>query len=165
MSKSEIVQKIAEQLPNNLTRDEIKGVLDALADVGYAELKQTGAFLVPGFAKFEVTLKLATEEREGINPFTKEPMTFKAKPASKVVGARPIKALKDALQELWVAPPTAGNMRADGGALVRGVLLELPPRGRPRCKALVGCHSMRAGTDQGLFRRGLVFLKRFVPKA
>jgi hypothetical protein len=34
---------------------------------------------------------------EGINPFTKEPMTFKAKPASKVVRARPTKALKDAL--------------------------------------------------------------------
>jgi DNA-binding protein HU-beta len=97
MSKSEIVQKIAEQLPNNLTRDEIKGVLDALADVRHAELKQTGAFLVPGFAKFEVTVKPATEEREGINPFTKEPMTFKAKPASKVVRARPTKALKDAL--------------------------------------------------------------------
>jgi DNA-binding protein HU-beta len=79
MSKSEIVQKIAEQLPNNLTRDEIKGVLDALADVGHAELKQTGAFLVPGFAKFEVTVKPATEEREGVDPFTKEPMTFKAR--------------------------------------------------------------------------------------
>ena len=97
MSKSEIVQKIAEQLPNNLTRDEIKGVLDALADVGHAELKHTGAFLVPGFAKFEVATKPATEEREGVNPFTKEPMTFKAKPASKVVRARPLKALKDAL--------------------------------------------------------------------
>jgi DNA-binding protein HU-beta len=97
MSKSEIVQKIAEQLPNKMTRDDIKGVLDALADVGRAELKQTGAFLVPGFAKFEVTEKPATEAHEGVNPFTKEPMTFKAKPASKVVRARPIKALKDAL--------------------------------------------------------------------
>jgi len=33
MSKSEIVQKIAEQLSNNLTRDEIKGVLDALTNI------------------------------------------------------------------------------------------------------------------------------------
>jgi DNA-binding protein HU-beta len=97
MSKSEIVQKIAEQLPNKMTRDDIKGVLDALADVGRAELKQTGAFLVPGFAKFEVTEKPATEAREGVNPFTKEPMTFKAKPASKAIRARPIKALKDGL--------------------------------------------------------------------
>jgi hypothetical protein len=36
---------------------------------------------------------------------------------------------------------------------------------RPRCQALVGCHSMRAGTDQGLFRRSLVFLERLVSKA
>jgi DNA-binding protein HU-beta len=97
MSKLEIIQKIAEQLPNKMTRDDIKGVLDALADVGRAELKQTGVFLLPGFAKFEVTEKPATEAREGVNPFTKEPMTFAAKPASKVVRARPIKALKDAL--------------------------------------------------------------------
>lgn len=97
MSKSEIVQKIAEMLPNKMTRDDIRGMLDALAEVGRAELKQTGAFLVPGFAKFEVTEKPATEAREVVNPFTKEPMTFNAKPASKVVRARPIKALKDAL--------------------------------------------------------------------
>jgi DNA-binding protein HU-beta len=98
MSKTEIVQKIAERLPNNLTRDEIKDVLDALADVGHAELRETGAFLVPGFAIFEVTVKPATEEREGVNPFTKEPMTFKAKPARKTVRARPVKAVKDALE-------------------------------------------------------------------
>jgi Bacterial DNA-binding protein len=47
---------------------------------GRAELKQTGVFLLPGFAKFEVTEKPATEAREGVNPFTKEPMTFAAKP-------------------------------------------------------------------------------------
>lgn len=97
MSKSEIIQKIAELLPNKMTRDDIKGVMDALVDVGRAELKQTGAFLVPGFAKFEVTEKPPTEAREGVNPFTKEPMVFKAKPVSKVIRARPIKALKDAL--------------------------------------------------------------------
>jgi hypothetical protein len=53
--------------------------------------------LVDRVAAAEVTVKPATEEREGINPFTKELMTFKAKPASKVVRARPIKALKDAV--------------------------------------------------------------------
>jgi nucleoid DNA-binding protein len=97
MSKSEIIRKIAEQLSNEVTRDDIKRVLDALADVGHVELKQGGAFLLPGFAKFQVTEKPATPAREGINPFTKQPMTIQAKPASKVVRARPIKALKDAL--------------------------------------------------------------------
>jgi nucleoid DNA-binding protein len=36
-------------------------------------------------------------EREGINPFTKEKTTFKAKPARTVVKPRPLKALKDAV--------------------------------------------------------------------
>ena len=41
--------------------------------------------------------KPATKAREGINPFTKEPTIFKAKPARKVIKARPVKAAKDAL--------------------------------------------------------------------
>jgi hypothetical protein len=36
----------------------------------------------------------ATKAREGINPFTKEKMIFKAKPASKKVRALPLKSLK-----------------------------------------------------------------------
>jgi DNA-binding protein HU-beta len=97
ISKTEIVREIAEQLSNEVSQNDIKRVLDALADVGRAQLKQSGAFHLPGFAIFQVTQKPATPEHEGVNPFTKEPMTFKAKPASKVVRARPIKALKDAL--------------------------------------------------------------------
>ena len=54
-------------------------------------------FTMPGFAKFRVVKKPATKAREGINPFTKAPMTFPAKPASKSVRARPIKAIKDAI--------------------------------------------------------------------
>ncbi len=96
MSKSEIIRKIAGQV-SDVTHDDVKRVLDALGDVGRAELKESGAFLLPGFAKFQVAEKPATAAREGINPFTKEPMTIQAKAASKVVRARPIKALKDAL--------------------------------------------------------------------
>jgi nucleoid DNA-binding protein len=72
-------------------------MLEALAEVGYKELKRTGSFLVPGFAKFVVIKKPATKARKGINPFTKEPTIFKAKPARKVIKARPVKAAKDAL--------------------------------------------------------------------
>jgi nucleoid DNA-binding protein len=97
MSKSELIQNIAERHSDKLTRKDIKDVIESVAIVGYKELKKTGAFLVPGFAKFVVIKKPATKAREGINPFTKEPTTFKAKPARKVVRARPIKAVKDAL--------------------------------------------------------------------
>ena len=53
--------------------------------------------MLPGFAKFVVIKKPATKERPGINPFTKEPTTFKARPARKIVRARPLKAAKDAV--------------------------------------------------------------------
>ena len=96
MSKSELIQKMADQ-SNGLTRKDIKGVIDSLASVGYKELKKTGAFFVPGFAKFVVIKKPATKQRNGINPFTKEPTVFKAKPARKIIRARPVKAVKDAV--------------------------------------------------------------------
>ena len=97
MSKSELIQKIAEQHSNGLTRKDIKEVVKSLASIGYKELKKTGAFFVPGFAKFVVIKKPATKARKGINPFTKEPTIFKAKPARKVIRARPVKAVKDAV--------------------------------------------------------------------
>ena len=96
MSKSELIQKIAEQHSNNMTRKDVKGVIESLAKICYMELKKSGAFFVPGFAKFVVIKKPATK-RSGINPFTKEPTIFKAKPARKIIRARPVKAAKDAV--------------------------------------------------------------------
>jgi DNA-binding protein HU-beta len=69
----------------------VKGVLETLAKIGYKELKKTGVFLVPGFAKFVVIKKPATKGRKGTNPFTGEQIVFKAKPARKIVRARPVK--------------------------------------------------------------------------
>ena len=80
MSKSELIQKLAEKHADAVTRKDVKGVIESLAEIGYKELKKTGAFVVPGFAKFVVIKKPATKARKGINPFTKEPTVFKAKP-------------------------------------------------------------------------------------
>jgi DNA-binding protein HU-beta len=96
MTKSELVQTMAELHSDKLTRTDVKNVIESLAAVGYKELKRTGAFVVPGFAKFLVIKKAATKARKGINPFTKEPTVFKAKPARKVIKACPVKAAKDA---------------------------------------------------------------------
>jgi DNA-binding protein HU-beta len=95
MSKSELIQKIAEK--HAVTRKDVKDVFESLAEIGYKELKKSGAFVVPGFAKFVVIKKPATKARKGINPFTKEPTVFKAKPARKIIKARPVKAAKDAI--------------------------------------------------------------------
>src|SRR6195256_2988980 len=95
MTKSQLIVKIAAE--NEVAKKDVKGVLETLATVGYKELKKTGVFLVPGFAKFVVIKKPATKARKGTNPFNGEPMTFKAKPARKIVRARPVKAAKDAV--------------------------------------------------------------------
>ncbi|MGB3865332.1 MAG: HU family DNA-binding protein [Xanthobacteraceae bacterium] len=95
MSKAQLIERIATQ--TELSKRDVKGVMDTLVEVGHKELKKNGIFLVPGFAKFVVVKKPATKARKGVNPFTGEAMTFKAKPARKIVRARPVKAAKDAV--------------------------------------------------------------------
>ena len=95
MTKSQLIEKIAAE--NEMGKKDVKGVLETLATIGYKELKKTGVFLVPGFAKFVVIKKPATKARQGTNPFNGESMMFKAKPARKIVRARPVKAAKDAV--------------------------------------------------------------------
>jgi len=88
---------LADAHSDKLTRKDVKGLLESLCTLGYKELKKTGVFMLPGFAKFVVIKKPATKARKGINPFNGEEMMFKAKPARKVVRARPVKAAKDAV--------------------------------------------------------------------
>ena len=92
LSKSQLIEKIATG--TELSKRDVKNVMDTLVDVGHKELKKNGIFLVPGFAKFVVVKKPATKARKGTNPFTGEEMMFKAKPASKKVRALPLKNLK-----------------------------------------------------------------------
>jgi DNA-binding protein HU-beta len=97
ISKSALINAVVEAT-GDVSRKQVKAIIEALSDVAYKELKKSGVFTLPGFAKFRVVKKPATKARQGINPFTKQPTTFAAKPASKSVRARPIKAIKDAMQ-------------------------------------------------------------------
>jgi DNA-binding protein HU-beta len=97
LSKSDLIQAITDAHADKLARKDVKGLLESLATIGHRELKKNGAFVLPGFVKFVVIKKAATKARKGINPFTKEPTVFKAKPARKVLKGRPVKALKDAI--------------------------------------------------------------------
>lgn len=96
ISKSALVNAVVEAAAD-VNRKQVKSVLDAISDIAYQELRKNGIFTMPGFAKFRVVKKPATKARQGINPFTKAPTTFAAKPASKSVRARPIKSIKDAV--------------------------------------------------------------------
>jgi DNA-binding protein HU-beta len=97
MSKSDLIQTIADKFDGKLTRKDVKGIIEMVATIGHTELKKNGLFVVPGLVRMVVIKKPATKARKGINPFTKEETIFKAKPARKVVKGRPVKAVKDAI--------------------------------------------------------------------
>jgi nucleoid DNA-binding protein len=97
ITKTALIQAIADHMGGDVTRKQVKATLEALVAVGHKELKKNGVFVLPGFAKFTVVKKPARPARKGINPFTKEPMRYAAKPASKTVKAKPVKAAKEAV--------------------------------------------------------------------
>ena len=94
-TKSEIQATIAEQV--GISKKEVAQVFETMGTMIAADLKKgnVGTFNVPGMMKVTVQRKPATKARKGINPFTGEPTTFKAKPARNVVKVRPLKGLKD----------------------------------------------------------------------
>ena len=98
LSKSQILQAVADAVGEEVSRKHVKQVVESLVAIGHKELKKNGVFVLPGFAKFVVVKKPARPAREGINPFTKEKQMFAAKPASKAVRARAVKAIKDAVR-------------------------------------------------------------------
>lgn len=95
LSKTELIEAVASE--SGLEKKQVNAVLDALNNVIYRELKADREVTIPGLLKLTSVRKPAVPEREGINPFTKEPTTFKAKPARTVIKPRPLKALKDAV--------------------------------------------------------------------
>ena len=91
-TKSQVVAAVAAKA--DLSKKQVNAVLEALGDQIKKSLKGNGIFTLPGLCKMRVVKKAATKAREGVNPFTGEKMTFKAKPASKKVRVLPLKNLK-----------------------------------------------------------------------
>jgi nucleoid DNA-binding protein len=94
-SKSEVYTIISDLV--GVTRRQVAGVFHVLGSVIKADLAKGGPGVtsVPGLARIRVQRKPATKERQGINPFTKEPTVFKARPARNVVRLRPLRGLKE----------------------------------------------------------------------
>lgn len=95
LTKTQFIASVAESA--GLDKKAVSSVLDAIADLVKKQLGSDGPgeVTVPGLVKLKAKVKPATEDRPGVNPFTKEPTTIKGKPASRTVKALPIKALKD----------------------------------------------------------------------
>jgi DNA-binding protein HU-beta len=97
LSKTALVQRIADLQADDISKRQVRAVLDALVVIAYEELQRRGIFLLPGLAKLTVVNKAPTKRRRGINPFTNRPTIFRAKPARRMVKARAIKAVRVAI--------------------------------------------------------------------
>ena len=97
MNKTQFVSAMAEK--SGLDKKQAMSALDTINALVAQQLSKRGPgeVLIPGLVKLNVVNKPAMPKHEGINPFTKEPMTYQAKAAHKVIKVRPLKALKDAI--------------------------------------------------------------------
>jgi len=97
MTKTQFVAALSKK--SGLTKKQAATALDMVNVIVAEQLgkRGPGEVLIPGLLKLNVVDKPATPQHKGINPFTKQPMIYKAKPASKVIRVRPLKALKDSV--------------------------------------------------------------------
>jgi nucleoid DNA-binding protein len=98
MTKAQVIAEISEF--SELDKKSVSRVFDGLTELIKKQLgsRGPGEFVIPGLLKLKAVKKPATKDRPGINPFTKQPITIKGKPASKKIRATALKALKDLIQ-------------------------------------------------------------------
>ncbi len=95
MTKSQILTEISEN--TQVIKKDVAAVLAELDLLIERHIKKRacGEFLLPGLLKIVTVKKPAVKARKGVNPFTGEEMTFKAKKATTVVKVRALKKLKE----------------------------------------------------------------------
>ena len=120
MTKNQLIDAIAEG--TQISKGDVKAVIEQMATVGYKELNESGEFVIPGFVKMSVVNKPATEARSGINPFTKRAHGIRGQ-ASQQVGQgvtpegcqrRCLRTLFEAAARSWTDGPPADIMRVVG---------------------------------------------------
>ena len=95
MTKSQILASIADS--TGLSKKQVGDVMGELETLIERSSTKRGAveFTLAGLMKVSTVKKPAKKARKGINPFTGEETTFKAKPASIAVKVRPLKKMKE----------------------------------------------------------------------
>ena len=95
LSKAKFVAAVTEI--SMVDNKSVQSVLAAITEVLLKDLKETEEAAIPGLVRLKTRTTDATVDRQGVNPFTKQPALIKGRPASRKVKAFPVKALKDAV--------------------------------------------------------------------
>lgn len=93
LTKAQVVSELASK--TNLTKSQVNDVFSSLLQIIESELKGHKPVTIPGLVKIDIRRKEATKARPGINPFTGEKITIKAKPAKNVIKVKALKGLKE----------------------------------------------------------------------
>src|SRR5437879_3829562 len=145
-SKSAVFGTIAQHV--GIHRRDVAAAFHVMGSIIKADLSKSGSgvFKVPGLMRITVKRKPATKQRQGINPFTKEPTVFKAKPARTLervgrlrrLAVDPLPACRRQARSCrkWAGPrvfPAAvwAGVYAERGRLAPIRLRHLPPLSRP----------------------------------
>ena len=93
ISKGGIAEALAAACEKK--KSECAKILDALAEIGTAQVKSVGKFTIPGLCMIKTRRKAATKVGKRVM-FSKE-MKVAAKPARTVIKALPVSALKKSI--------------------------------------------------------------------
>ncbi len=89
LTQAQVVAALAEK--TDTSKKDVKGMLEALADLAVAETKRSGVCIIPGIGRL---VRSDRKARLGRNPATGETIHI---PAKKVVKFRLAKAAKDSI--------------------------------------------------------------------
>jgi DNA-binding protein HU-beta len=97
MTNSQFVANLSKK--SGFTQKQARTALRTITAIVAQQLGKEGPgqVLIPGLLKLIVVDKPATPQHEGVSPFTNKPMTYPAKAAHRIIRARPLKALKEAM--------------------------------------------------------------------
>lgn len=93
MTKTELIAAVANEMEGT-TKSHVRGFLTALTAVAAKSLRKDKKFVLPGVVKFALVNVPPKAERKARNPATGKEMIVAAKPASKKLKARFLKAIK-----------------------------------------------------------------------
>ena len=94
---AKLSEPYSKNLPNNIARTDVKGVIESLAEKKATKNSRERGVLCARIRQIRCRQEARQKGAERHQSVHKGPTIFEAKPARKIIRARPVKAAKDAI--------------------------------------------------------------------